>query len=222
MVRSDGLLRLLKFSIDDIMIVLVNGPPGSGKDTVGECIRRQFGSRVDKFAKFLKEATHRLYDVRGPDGAIAPHDYFESRKDRPCDEFNGSIPRQCYIGVDRYLKDMHGIDILGKKLLDIISGYEHWRTSVVTDSGFVDEAMVLVRHYGVDNIAIIRLHRFDCCFTNDSRGYISIPGVRSFDVTNNSDLSGLAYKASVIANDIGVANEGATDTLSQAFEANNI
>jgi hypothetical protein len=199
-------------------IILVNGPPGSGKDTIGGMFHQQSDSRVEKFSKYLKESTHRLYNIKGRDGTIVPHDYFEHRKDQPCQELGGAIPRQCYIGVDKYLKSIHGDDILGRKLLDRLVGYEHWRSCVVTDSGFFDEAMVLVRHYGVDNIAVIRLQRVDCCFTNDSRGYVTIPGACNFDVVNNGRLSDLATEALSIAKKLGVANEGAGHPLKQVSE----
>jgi len=200
-------------------VILVNGPPRSGKDTVGEILRRRHGCLVTKFAKQLKEMAHGLHSIVGGDAKPVRHDYFEKRKDDSCDEFMGATPRQCYIALsENYLKPLYGEDVMGEMLLKSLLGGAQWRTAVVTDSGFSDEAMVLLRHFGVDSIALIRLHRVDCCFSNDSRGYIHLPGVRSFDIANNGQLSDLAVEVAKVADTIGVVYEGAESTTERAAE----
>ena len=198
----------------------MNGPPGSGKDWVGSFLKAQYGCLVTKFAKRLKEMTHGLYGLTDPVGNALEHGAFEPIKDQPNEKLFGATPRQCYIALsENYLKPLYGADVMGRILLQSLLKVDDWRTAVVTDSGFSDEADVLVRHFGVDSIALIRLHRVDYCFSNDSRGYIQLPGVRHFDVDNNGDLSDLAVKIAKIANAIGVVDERAGDSTQQAAQA---
>jgi len=105
-------------------ILLLNGPPGSGKDHAARVIRDRYFGRVaiTKFAKVLKERTHALYGLGETDpveGTFKPyaHDEYENVKDTPLDEFLGLTPRQAYIGVsERYFKPMHGEQVFGKLL----------------------------------------------------------------------------------------------------------
>lgn len=170
-------------------IILLNGPPGCGKDFAGRMIATNFAGRVhvDKFARVLKESTHALYGITAQ-GWPMTHDFFENRKEEPMGAFFGLTPRQAYIAVsETYMKVHHGQAIFGKILsrelairaagADII---------VITDSGFREEAEVLVERYGAENCTLIHLHRFGCSFDGDSRNWV--------------DLSDLGIKARVVIN----------------------
>ncbi len=84
-------------------IILVNGPPRSGKDTIGQLLCQRLPLVLDKFARKLKEAAHALYGM--PE---LPHDHFEACKDTPLEQFFGKSPRQVYIAVsETYFKPLH-------------------------------------------------------------------------------------------------------------------
>jgi len=173
-------------------IILVNGPPRVGKDTVGNALALEIGGTVEKLAKELKERTHALYCLFELNGSPLRHDWFEKSKDRPMDEFRGLTPRDAYIAVsEQYLKPMHGEDILGHLLLERLQGREKLLGGVcrwiITDSGFQQEAEVLETYYGSNHCMLVRLHREGCNFEGDSRGYIDLShlGVRCLDVDNN-------------------------------------
>ncbi|MBO13904.1 MAG: hypothetical protein CME87_00280 [Herbaspirillum sp.] len=184
---------------------------------VGHILSQKFGCLVTKFAKRLKEMAHGLYGLTNAVGNALEHSEFEHVKETPNERLMGLTPRECYIAVsERYLKPMHGEDIIGRMLLESLTKHDNWHTAVVTDSGFVDEAKVIVEHFGVENIAVIRLHRDGCCFTNDSRGYIRLPGVQHFDVDNNGKLPDLTVAVANIAKAIGVAHEEAGYPTGQA------
>lgn len=174
-------------------VILINGPPGSGKDTVGrviQCHSRQ-PVQIFKFANVLKNRTHALY---GLDSNQIQADNFETSKDTPSVIFHGLTPRQAYIEVsERYIKPLHGQEFFGNILAEEIADLgDSDVTAVVPDSGFVEEAQVLIDRFGADQIMLIRLHRDGYDFSLDSRSYITLNGVRTFDVQNpTGDIEGL-------------------------------
>lgn len=166
-------------------ILLVNGPPRSGKDTVGHILRLHFHAKIDKFARRLKEMAHELYGLRG-----LAHDAYEEQKDTPLPVFKGKTPREIYIALsETYFKPLHGEDIFGHLLWDDIK--DERGLIVITDSGFLPEARVLIDEVGVENVRLIRVHRPGSDFSGDSRSYISIPEVAEVDINNDGTLAEL-------------------------------
>ena len=61
----------------------------------------------------------------------------------------------------------------------------------LTDSGFVPEAVPIVKMFDAENCTLIRVHRKGCDFSGDSRSYIDL-GVKTIDVENPGDtIAGL-------------------------------
>ena len=179
-------------------IILLNGPPRCGKDYAGNLLTGP-GARVAKFAHVLKERTHAAYSILHR-GQPAPHDWFETTKDEPCGEFLGRTPREAYIAFsEQFMKPLHGVDIFGRLLLAELAKHED-DLVIVTDSGFREEAEVLVKHYGAHNVRHVRLHREGRTFSGDSRGYIDLTdlGVDPIDVDNNSTGEELAQTLEAI------------------------
>lgn len=168
-------------------IVLLNGPASSGKDHAAKYIVANYKkAKMDKFARVLKERTHALYGFpwRG-------WDYYEDCKEIPNDDFYGLTPRQAYIGVsETYFKPMHDDYIFGRLLLRELENDSH-EIVAVSDSGFVEEARVLIKQYGVNNVILIRIHREGYTFADvkDSRNYIHLPELVEFDIDNPGDES---------------------------------
>ncbi len=180
-------------------IILVNGPPRCGKDTVGGIIVKGrvvgWEARTDKFARIIKERTHALYGLINSDTLCPqPYDYYETCKDRPNTYFLGLSPREAYIEVSEFMKQTHGHDIWGKLLLEDLLRRDQPDVLVITDSGFQPEVEVLIRQWGAENFTLLRLHREGCDFSNDSRNYVTLKGVRTVEIENNDDLSHLAIK----------------------------
>ena len=167
-------------------IILINGPPRSGKDFAGRAIAAAIPgpTRIVKMAKELKErchAAHRLINVHGEPFA---HDTFEDNKDKPTAVFEGMTPREAYIAFsENWIKPTFGAAQLGRWLADDIDEFP-CATHIVTDSGFTEEAMVLVQEFGAENITLLRVHRKGYDFSGDSRGYIDLP-VRTLDLIND-------------------------------------
>ena len=172
-------------------LILINGPPRSGKDTAGAFLSTLLGAHIGKFAKVLKEAAHALYGMPN-----LPHDAFEDRKDKPCPEFFGKTPREIYIALsETYFKPLHGEDIFGqlllKDLLNEESQFDFEGPVTVTDSGFVPEAMVLINHFGPENCCLLRMWRPGYDYSGDSRGYIDLP-IKTDDLKiDDGDIPGM-------------------------------
>lgn len=186
-------------------IILVNGPPRSGKDTVGDIIEEIAGGQPVKFAASLKRATHAFFHALRNDfsvhgevlssalSASINDAYFEQTKAETSALLRGLTPREAYIAVsETFLKPTFDDDVFGDILADQIEGSDK-KLFVVTDSGFQSEAEVLIRRFGLDNVKLIRLTRTPYTFEGDSRNYIALE-----------------------ASTYGIRNEGTIDALKQA------
>lgn len=169
-------------------VILLNAPPRAGKDTGGDAILSFFGGEKLKFSDPLKDGTHTAW------GLSVATDHFESRKDEPADEFGGITPRKAYIDhAEEYMKRLYGHDVYGKILARRITEYPQGTLIVVPDSGFAAEAAPVVERVGAENVLLIRIFRDGKDFSNDSRSYISLPGVQAVEIVNNGDIEVFRY-----------------------------
>ena len=186
-----------------VKVVFVNGPPGSGKDTVGDILCAHGSGRrlVQKFAHEVKERTHAAFRIVDERGRPVAHDYFEKQKEVPLECFLGLSPRQAYIEFsERFYKQLFGQDVFGRLLakrleLTLLAaskkkGFAHVPDAfTITDSGFEAEAVPIVEMFDAENCTLIRVHRKGHDFLGDSRSYIDLSslGVKAVDVDNPGD-----------------------------------
>lgn len=188
------------------LIVLFNGPPRAGKDTAAEFARYVFGdqdvyaTRIEKFARPVKEGCHGLFGIVDDRGRVVAHDHFEPVKNDPNPEFRGMSPREAYIWYsEEVMKPKFGQDIFGHMAVNNI---EHWRHGravpphrekevvLMSDSGFAVEAKPVIAKYGADNVLLVRIHRDGCTFDGDSRSYIDLGDeVETINIQNPGDDS---------------------------------
>lgn len=145
-------------------IVILNGPPRSGKDSIANNLK---GFLAIKFAGVLKKMTHAFYGM-----SDIPSDNFEEVKDLPSKAFYGLTPREAYIAVsEQYIKPVHGLSFFGYRLVERIkrTGHSHY---VISDSGFYEETIPLIKEFGINNIYLFHLTRPGFGFDNDSRIYL--------------------------------------------------
>lgn len=185
-------------------ITLINGAPRSGKDTLGQMLlEASLGTGlIMKFAREVKERTHAALGLYDFDGDPLPHDAFEAEKDDPYVEgFNGVTPRQAYIQFSEgFAKPLFGPSIFGEWLAESIDRLNRGRIGhvIVTDSGFVEEAAVLVDQFGAENIRLIQVRRPGYSFAGDSRSYVDGAelGVATFSILNTGTMEDLRACAS--------------------------
>ena len=163
--------------------VILNGPPKSGKDTIGRLINFALASSgrqsiIDKFAEPLKAAASAIFCLTH---AERLH-YFENPvvKDHPSKRFLGKTPRQVLISLSEdWFKPTFGKDVFGRLMIQRTAHLEGF--TVITDCGFDEE----LEPFDKTDIAVVRLHRSGCNYANDSRSYIRRDDIFVFDVDNN-------------------------------------
>lgn len=190
---------------DKITIICVNGPPRSGKDTVGDFIRReaQFKNKKILVMKFAQPIIDNVKRVLG----ISDYTFdvlMQGDKDRPMKELGYDISiRQLMINFSEdFIKPSLGKNWFAKNLaarikkLDpkVISGV------VVTDSGFQDEHDDFKEDLKDDfNVFLMQLRRDGCNFNNDSREYVYGPDMIAIE--NNGTIKDLHNKIVEISNE---------------------
>lgn len=185
-------------------IILFNGPPGSGKDTIASMVQTQLkGAEIVKFAAPLKTVALHLY-CGGDSRLFHEFDLDQEKKISPSNVFLGKTCRQVQIDIsEQYMKPMHGQDVFGKFLAATlerkVEAGDGNEIFLVSDSGFKPEAEVLIEQFGSQNVMLVRIHRDGFIFDKDpespkydSRNYIDLDEqeVHSLDVDNiNNDIN---------------------------------
>ena len=163
-------------------ILLVNGPPRSGKDTLADALPMQ----TLKFATPLRTGVPAMFGI--PQETY--DDLIENHKETPTPLLQGMSPREAQIWLsEEVMKPKFGPFIFGQILVGTaktVSG-----PVVVSDSGFYEEAQVVVEEFGPENVRLIRLHRDGCTFAGDSRSYIAQDDVLSIDIKNDGTVQDL-------------------------------
>lgn len=150
-------------------VIVLNGPPGVGKDTIAASLGRM-GTRVHTFKEALLDECANL--IRND----KVEEFYDRADDRDLKEvfwpvINAS-PRHFLIHVSEVLiKPQYGSDYFGRVkaedvIDDVCAGYE----VVFSDGGFSDEVSALAER-GLD-VNVVRLHRMGFDFDGDSRDYI--------------------------------------------------
>jgi hypothetical protein len=170
------------------MIVVFNGPPGSGKDEACNFLSSLYGFQHASFKHELFKETIKYFDV----SAEWFHSGYNDRKTKetPEPQLNGLSRREALIFVSEdVIKPKYGLDYFGVKAADSINTVSDYCFS---DGGFIDEFIPLINKAGEDNICIVQLYRHGCSYKNDSRNYIYgilqeeiILGTKNPDVNNN-------------------------------------
>ena len=172
-------------------IILFNAPPHAGKDTFADIIIDLYVIDKFSFAEPLKNACHSLFGFEG-----VGHKYFEGVKDEPQDYLGGLAWRKIYQDMsEKYTKVLYGEEHFGVAALNAIKQNRNdFGLYVFSDSGFLSEAMPLVREFGAENMLVVQLEREGCTFEGDTRDYIDVPGATTIRLENNGPKKGLPYR----------------------------
>ena len=166
--------------------VLLNGPPGSGKDTVAQhlvpylsFVHLKFAAPIKRMVAALLQCDQRTLEATKdvPNRMLRFLDKELTTRD--------DTPRQLLIALsEELLKPRYGNAVFGN-LLWTEATKSSSSLFVVSDCGFESEVARLVSSAGPRNCMLFRLHREGHDFTGDSRSYLDINGLASKDIHNN-------------------------------------
>lgn len=173
-------------------IILFNGPPRCGKDTAAKAMLNNGPIGAWKFDRMSMPLKLGFAGMIGlPRGHVDSYGNvfgYEEIKEQPLDLLGVSY-RQFQIDMsEKFLKPLYGQDIFGR-LFIARNNREDPINVLVPDCGFQVEAESLAKHYGSENMLLIRIGRDGCDFSKDSRGYIDpLPGMKWWDISNNDTI----------------------------------
>lgn len=181
-------------------LLLLNGPPGCGKDAGVAALVAVLGQERVVHCSFKSPLILTACAVFGVSRRWWDAHYTRAGKEVPLPELAGRSPRQALIWVsETVLKPALGADIVGvaaaRQVAATAAAAGRPCLFVFSDSGFAPELLPLA---GLDMpLTVARLHREGCSWAGDSRAYISNEGVaaaggRALDVDNNSTVAALA------------------------------
>jgi hypothetical protein len=178
-------------------IIFINGPKRAGKDTAGAALF------IAGIAKLYKMTTPMDDALRGLFG-FTHAEYKKWREDMKDDPsfMGGHKFRNVLISMSEdWLKRLFGKDIFGRLAVMRIQRMKETGTQTdivaITDSGFKEEMLPLIKQFGKDNCFLIRVHRDGTSFDGDSRSFVELEDVTSIDIYNNYDED--LYKQMIIA-----------------------
>lgn len=165
-----------------IVVTILNGPPGSGKDTLADMLIEEAKAGGVKnvhhlrFKDVLYQETAEHFDV--PIGYLIEVASDTIQKEKPLSVLQGKTPREALIHVsENIIKPLHGDDYFGRKtkekMLSLVSGDEfEINYFVISDSGFYEELYALCGPH-IDDLIFVKIHRDGHSFKGDSRKYLS-------------------------------------------------
>lgn len=156
-------------------VIILNGPPGIGKDTIGAYLT---GCEFKAVKMSFKSP---MFDIAlailGPElyGEFIDLYMDRDQKEKPQVITRGMSPRQFMIWIsEEVIKPKFGEKYFGNRLALSIREMYRDLAVVVTDGGFPEEIKPLVK--AGHEVHICRLHREGFTFNGDSRNYIDLNG----------------------------------------------
>jgi hypothetical protein len=149
------------------MIILFNGPPGSGKDAAADF----FKEKGFKHLSFKYQLFQETISFFGVDEKWFMDGYKDrSVKEQPEELLDGMSRREAMIYVSEDItKPEFGNDIFGQQVaneIDINKDY------CISDGGFIDELLPVINKVGSENFILVQLTREGCDYSTDSRRYM--------------------------------------------------
>lgn len=183
-------MDLNKTSVLPEYVVIVNGPPRSGKDTIAEYLSSRYGFVVKSFKDALYDETAKRYSVTR-DWIL---NGYEDNKDLPHDELGGKTKREALIDTsENEIKVKHGSDFFGQRAAESCLNDKSNANIVFPDGGFEEEVVPV--SWVSKRIFLIRIYRPGKTFDGDSRSYLSGDNFQYvYDVHNGGTLDELYQK----------------------------
>jgi hypothetical protein len=169
-------------------LILVNGPPRSGKDTAADYLAQDPGWYPFKFSAPIKAAIRAAFELH--DDEVA---YAESIKSESTALFYGHSYRNTQISFSEdWAKPSFGATIFGllaaRHLRNAFKQHPDKVGFVCSDSGFAEEALPVIEVFGKQNTLLLKVSRANTSFQGDSRSYIELDGVTTIEIANNGSI----------------------------------
>lgn len=168
-------------------IIFLNGPPGSGKDTIANILVCNFNGINLKYAQPLRDITTSFFNIKDYEIDLVKNNPIDARKS------NYRI-RDFMIDIsETIIKPNLGQDCFANKLVSKIkSKYYGAKLIVVSDLGFVRELEVvydsLKEFYEIELWQICRQGKD---FSKDSRRFVTHPDIKTKIINNDYSLDTL-------------------------------
>jgi hypothetical protein len=187
------------------MIILLNGPPGCGKDTIAKIIKKKIESKDYKMAKPIKDAFSALFGIQGQ----LLHELIEERKDEAFFTANANItPREVLIKLsEEFMKPMFGDDCFGQVAINNL-GKIAWKHLTISDSGFNAEIPPICEAFGYDKVKAILIERLGYEWDSRERLDCDTIGIEGTWLMNHYDLELLDAQVSRILRIWGLLDDG--------------
>jgi len=167
-------------------LVLLNGPPRCGKDTLVQQLVPYLKFSHLKFAAPIKRMVAGLLNV--------DMRYIEEFKEMPVKTLRDETIRYTLIRLsEEFMKPRYGNDIFGSLLWQEAKNAAN-KLVVVSDCGFVSEVNRVVASAGKANCLIVRIHRAGTDFSGDSRSYLPDGVCETVDIHNDGTLHWLTLQ----------------------------
>lgn len=163
------------------MIIILNGPPHCGKDTLANILQSEYDFIHHSMKSSLIKAAAGVAGIS--EGKL--HCLLNNRdtKEVPQADLAGLSPRKLLIHTSEVVvKPLFGKQVFGereaKKCKQAIS--EGHCSIVYSDGGFKEELEAMAQELGEENILLVRLRRDGFTFEGDSRSYLEPIGDMSY------------------------------------------
>jgi len=166
------------------MIVIFNGPPGSGKDEAASLFKETFGFQNLSFKYQLFKETIAHFEV-DKEWFMEGYDNREVKEKK---EFalNEMSRREAMIHVSEdIVKPKKGLDYFGRMVAEEIEEGKHY---AIADGGFVEELEPLIEKVGADNIVLVQITREGHDYSTDSRRYFNGRLYKEFTIGHETPI----------------------------------
>lgn len=170
-------------------LIILNGPPRSGKDTAANYLWYKVGrAQIMRMSSPLKSGLHAFFHMTQEEIKAAENSKGATAADDvPLDFLYDKTWRNAQISLSEdWAKQFFGPDVFGRifarRLLAATSD-----VIICPDSGFAHEWALPVQYVRPQNALLLKLHRPGATFEGDSRGYIDLPNVRTIWIHNDGE-----------------------------------
>lgn len=160
-------------------VVILNGPPGSGKDTMAKA----FYDCNPQVSVNLCSFKNPMFDIALAATGLTKPEWWARYNDRklkeePWDRLHGLTCREFLIKIsEEWIKPWAGKQAFSQLAASQVKP----GINIFTDGGFEEEFAYMVDEFGRRNVKLIRLHREGYDFSKDSRDYLGEFPVETFD-----------------------------------------